>query len=79
MHTQWSHDCSIAVPDLLDHAEAIGLGAIAVTDHNRFGGAREAVEQARGRKLTVIPAEEVVPIVARTPVPESAPGVRAAE
>ncbi len=59
MHTAWSHDCSIAVPDLLDHAEAIGLGAIAVTDHNRFGGAQEAVEQARGRKLTVIPAEEV--------------------
>ena len=47
MHTEWSHDCSIAVPDLLEHAEAIGLGAIAVTDHNRFGGAREAVEQAR--------------------------------
>jgi predicted metal-dependent phosphoesterase TrpH len=59
MHTEWSHDCSIAVPDLLAHAEAIGLGAIAVTDHNRFGGAREAVEQARSRKLTVIPAEEV--------------------
>ena len=59
MHTEWSHDCSIAVPVLLDHAEAIGLGAIAVTDHNRFGGAQEAVEQARGRKLTVIPAEEV--------------------
>jgi predicted metal-dependent phosphoesterase TrpH/glycosyltransferase involved in cell wall biosynthesis len=59
MHTHWSHDCSIPVPDLLDHAEAIGLGAIAITDHNRFGGAREAVELARGRPLTVIPAEEV--------------------
>ena len=30
-----------------------------VTDHNRFGGALEAVELARGRKLTVIPGEEV--------------------
>jgi predicted metal-dependent phosphoesterase TrpH/glycosyltransferase involved in cell wall biosynthesis len=59
MHTEWSHDCSIPVPDLLDHAEAIGLGAIAITDHNRFGGAAEAVELSRGRKLTVIPAEEV--------------------
>jgi predicted metal-dependent phosphoesterase TrpH len=59
MHTEWSHDCSIPVPDLLDHAEAIGLGAIAITDHNRFGGAQEAVELARGRNLTVIPAEEV--------------------
>ncbi len=59
MHTHWSHDCSIEVPDLLDHAEAIGLGAIAVTDHNVFGGAREAAELARRRRLTVIPGEEV--------------------
>jgi predicted metal-dependent phosphoesterase TrpH/glycosyltransferase involved in cell wall biosynthesis len=59
MHTSWSHDCSIPVADLLDHAEAIGLGAIAITDHNRFGGALEAMELAHGRGLTVIPAEEV--------------------
>ena len=45
--------------DLLDHAESIGLGAIAITDHNRFGGALEAQELARHRKLTVIPGEEV--------------------
>jgi predicted metal-dependent phosphoesterase TrpH/glycosyltransferase involved in cell wall biosynthesis len=59
MHTEWSPDCSIPVPDLIDHAEAIGLGAIAITDHNRFGGAAEAAALARGRRLTVIPAEEV--------------------
>ena len=59
MHTTWSHDCSIEVAELLDHAEAEGLGAIAVTDHNVFGGAREAVELARGRDLIVIPGEEV--------------------
>jgi predicted metal-dependent phosphoesterase TrpH len=59
MHTSWSHDCSIQVDELLEHAEAIGLGAIAVTDHNRFGGAQEAVELARGRDLVVIPGEEV--------------------
>jgi predicted metal-dependent phosphoesterase TrpH/glycosyltransferase involved in cell wall biosynthesis len=59
MHTSWSHDCSIEVGELIDHAETIGLGAIAVTDHNRFGGALEAVELAQGRKLTVIPGEEV--------------------
>ena len=59
MHTDWSHDCSIPVADLLDHAEEIGLGAIAVTDHNVFGGALEAVELARSRKLIVIPGEEV--------------------
>jgi len=59
LHTNWSHDCQIPVEDLLDHAEAEGLGAIAVTDHNVFGGALEAVEQARGRDLVVIPGEEV--------------------
>jgi predicted metal-dependent phosphoesterase TrpH/glycosyltransferase involved in cell wall biosynthesis len=59
MHTNHSHDCSIPVPDLLDHAEEIGLGAIAITDHNRFGGAQEAVELARHRRLAVIPGEEV--------------------
>ena len=59
LHTSWSHDCGIPVEDLLDHAEAEGLGAIAVTDHNVFGGALEAVELARDRDLIVIPGEEV--------------------
>jgi glycosyltransferase involved in cell wall biosynthesis len=59
MHTNWSHDCSIEIDELLDHAEAEGLGAIAITDHNVFGGALEAVERARGRRLVVIPGEEV--------------------
>ena len=59
MHTDWSHDCSIPVTDLLDHAEEIGLGGIAITDHNAFGGALEAVELARGKELVVIPGEEI--------------------
>jgi len=59
MHTNHSHDCSIEPAALLDHAEAEGLGAIAVTDHNVFTGALEAVELARGRELIVIPGEEV--------------------
>jgi hypothetical protein len=59
VHTRWSHDCSVTVPELLEHAEAEGLGAIAVTDHNVFGGAVEAAELARNRELVVIPGEEV--------------------
>ncbi len=59
MHTSWSHDCSIDPAELVDHAEAQGLGAIAVTDHNVFGGALETVERAAGRDLVVIPGEEV--------------------
>lgn len=59
MHTNWSHDCSVEVDELLDYAEEQGLGAIAITDHNAFGGALEAVQKARGRNLVVIPGEEI--------------------
>jgi glycosyltransferase involved in cell wall biosynthesis len=59
MHTDWSPDCATPVAELLDHAEEVGLGAIAITDHNAFGGALEAVELARGRDLIVIPGEEI--------------------
>jgi predicted metal-dependent phosphoesterase TrpH/glycosyltransferase involved in cell wall biosynthesis len=59
MHTSWSHDCAVDVSELLDHAESIGLHAIAITDHNVFGGAKQAVELARGRRLVVIPGQEV--------------------
>jgi predicted metal-dependent phosphoesterase TrpH/glycosyltransferase involved in cell wall biosynthesis len=59
MHTSWSHDCSIDAAELVDHAEAEGIGVIAVTDHNVFGGALEAADYARGRDLIVIPGEEV--------------------
>jgi predicted metal-dependent phosphoesterase TrpH len=57
MHTSWSHDCAIEVDELLTHAETEGLGAIAITDHNAFGGAREALAATTG--LTVIPGEEI--------------------
>jgi predicted metal-dependent phosphoesterase TrpH len=59
MHTSWSHDCSIEPQELVDYAEAIGLGAIAVTDHNVLGGALEAAELASDRDLIVIPGEEI--------------------
>ena len=59
MHTSWSHDCSIDPTELVDYAQAQGLGAIAVTDHNVFGGALEAADYASGRELVVIPGEEV--------------------
>jgi len=59
MHTAWSHDCAIDPAELVDHAEAEGLGAIAITDHNVFGGALETVDLARDRELFVIPGEEI--------------------
>jgi predicted metal-dependent phosphoesterase TrpH len=59
VHTGWSFDCAVEIPELLEHAEAEGLGAVAITDHNVFGGAIEALELARGRDLAVIPGEEI--------------------
>jgi len=59
MHTSWSHDCAVDPADLIMHAEAIGLGAIAVTDHNVFAGALETAALARDHELIVIPGEEI--------------------
>jgi predicted metal-dependent phosphoesterase TrpH len=59
MHTSWSHDCAVPPEELVAYAQAVGLGAIAVTDHNVLGGALAAVEAARGNKLVVIPGEEI--------------------
>src|SRR6266567_1207153 len=59
MHTSWSNDCTVDPADLVMHAAAIGLGAIAVTDHNVFGGALETKGLARDHDLVVIPGEEV--------------------
>ena len=57
MHTNHSHDCATPVDKLLETAQAQGLGAIAVTDHNEISGALEARDRADGIKVIV--AEEV--------------------
>jgi glycosyltransferase involved in cell wall biosynthesis len=57
MHTDHSPDCATPVSTLLDTASRVGLGAIAVTDHNEISGALEARELANGIKVIV--AEEV--------------------
>ena len=57
MHTDHSPDCATPVGTLLDTAKRVGLGAIAITDHNEISGALEARERADGIKVIV--AEEV--------------------
>jgi glycosyltransferase involved in cell wall biosynthesis len=57
MHTDHSYDCATPVEVLLAEAEARGLGAIAVTDHNEISGALAA--EAKARRIKVIVAEEV--------------------
>ncbi len=66
MHTDHSGDCETPVEVLLATAEEVGLGAIAVTDHNEISGALEAREKANkssargGRdRIKVIVGEEV--------------------
>jgi glycosyltransferase involved in cell wall biosynthesis len=57
MHTDHSPDCATPVDTLLDTAKRVGLGAIAITDHNEISGALEARSRANGIKVIV--AEEV--------------------
>jgi glycosyltransferase involved in cell wall biosynthesis len=57
MHTDHSPDCATPVDTLLDSAKRVGLGAIAITDHNEISGALEARSRADGIKVIV--AEEV--------------------
>ena len=57
MHTDHSPDCATPVDTLLETAKRVGLGAIAITDHNEVSGALEARERADGIKVIV--AEEV--------------------
>jgi predicted metal-dependent phosphoesterase TrpH/glycosyltransferase involved in cell wall biosynthesis len=57
MHTDHSPDCATPVDALLETAKLVGLGAIAITDHNEISGALEARDRADG--IQVIVAEEV--------------------
>jgi predicted metal-dependent phosphoesterase TrpH len=57
MHTDHSPDCATPVDTLLEAAKSVGLGAIAITDHNEISGALEAA--ALDKPITVIVGEEV--------------------
>ena len=59
MHTDHSGDCATPVEVLLQTAQAQGLGAIAVTDHNEVSGALAARDLAADYGVKVIVAEEV--------------------
>jgi predicted metal-dependent phosphoesterase TrpH len=59
MHTDHSPDCATPVETLLGTARDVGLGAIAITDHNEVSGALAAREMADDFGVKVIVAEEV--------------------
>lgn len=58
-HSAASHDGRDPVDLLLQQAAAVGLDAIAITDHDTMVGSEEAVRLAGQFDLTVIPAVEV--------------------
>jgi hypothetical protein len=58
-HSALSHDGRDEVDLLLEQAAAVGLDAIAVTDHDAIAASREAVELAPEYGLVGIPAMEV--------------------
>jgi predicted metal-dependent phosphoesterase TrpH/glycosyltransferase involved in cell wall biosynthesis len=61
MHTHHSHDCATPVATLVARAVTLGLGAIAVTDHNSIAGGVEAQRYAaeHGIDLHVIVGSEI--------------------
>ncbi len=67
LHSHTTHSRGTQVPveglntpeEMVRHAKSIGLGAIAITDHNKIEGALEAKKYARKYGVVVIPGEEV--------------------
>ncbi len=58
MHSNFSKDCTHSVESLVRTAREIGLGAIALTDHNEIKGAFLAQELAEGDPFVIV-AEEI--------------------
>ena len=58
VHTSHSKDCVMSIESILETAREIGLGALAIADHNEIDGAFEAVEMAQGDPFIIV-AEEV--------------------
>jgi predicted metal-dependent phosphoesterase TrpH/glycosyltransferase involved in cell wall biosynthesis len=58
MHTTFSKDSKNSVETIIRTAREIGLGAIAVTDHNEIKGALRARELAEGDPFVIV-AEEI--------------------
>ena len=56
-HTHFS-DGSLSPTELIELAEARGLSAIALTDHNSIGGVPELLSAARGKRVSAIPGIE---------------------
>ena len=61
LHTYHSHDCGVTIEQLVARAGELGLGALAVTDHDSVAGgyAAKAHVEAHGLPLHIAVASEV--------------------
>lgn len=59
VHSEGSYDCNEPVELILEHAEDIGLDAIAITDHDTIEKSLEAAEKAEEYGLIGIPGAEI--------------------
>ncbi len=59
IHTVYSYDGTASVPAVLAHAKQVGLGVIAITDHDEIKGALKAFELAPQFGIEVIPGIEI--------------------
>lgn len=57
LHTRHSFDCDYKVETIVRAAEAAGLDAVAITDHDTMSGC--AVARKAARKMTIIPGMEI--------------------
>lgn len=58
IHTTYS-DGSDTPQQIVEQAVVLGLGAIAITDHDTVAGVAPAMAAAQGRPLTVVPGVEI--------------------
>ena len=58
IHSYHSNDSRSKTAQIVERAVSLGLGAIAVTDHNSWAGAQDAVKIAEGR-IIIIPGAEI--------------------
>lgn len=59
IHSIYSYDGTAAVPAILGRAKQIGLGVIAITDHDEINGSLKALDLASQFDMEVIPGLEV--------------------
>ena len=59
IHTKYSHDGFMELPELIKQAKKRGLSGVAITDHDTCNGLDEAMKVGKKEKFLVIPGIEI--------------------